>query len=91
MPKKYYTKEEFMNLCNINNRSRLHQLLFGFNQKKGDKIYNMDMIYSVLSNLNYEMAKRDTGKTIQELLETGECGTHIYDKYFTNANNYKYL
>lgn len=40
--KKYYTKEEFMNLCNINNRSRLHQILFGFNQKKGDKIYNIE-------------------------------------------------
>ena len=60
---------------------------------KGIKVdgCGMDMIFSVLSDLNYEMAKRDTGKTIQELLKTGECGTHIYDKYFTDANHYKYL
>ena len=51
----------------------------------------MDMVFSVLSNLNYEMAKRDTGKTIQELLKTKECGTHIYDTYFINANNYRTL
>jgi len=51
----------------------------------------MDMIFSVLSNFNYAMARHDTGKTIQELLKTKECGEHIYDKYFTNANNYKNL
>ena len=42
MSKKYYTKEEFMKMFNISNRSRLHQILFGFNQKKGAKIYNIE-------------------------------------------------
>ena len=48
----------------------------------------MDMIFSVLSNFNYAMATHDTGKTIQDLLKTKECGERIYDKYFFNANNY---
>jgi hypothetical protein len=47
----------------------------------------MDMVFSVVSNFNYAMARIDTGKSIQELLQTKECGEHIYDKYFTNANN----
>ena len=51
----------------------------------------MDMVFSVLSNLNYAMAKYDTGKTLQELLKTGECGVRIYDTYFINANRYKTL
>jgi len=34
------------------------------------------------------MAQKDTGKTLQELLKTKECGKHIYDTYFVNANNY---
>lgn len=48
----------------------------------------MDMIFSVLSQLNYKMAELDTGKTLQELLKTKECGERIYDNYFTDANNY---
>lgn len=51
----------------------------------------MDMVFSVLSNLNYMMAKYDTGKSIQELLKTGECGVRIYDNYFVNANHYTRL
>jgi len=51
----------------------------------------MDMIFSVLSNLNYTMAQVDTGKTIQELLQTKEFGVHIYDKYFFDANSYVML
>ena len=51
----------------------------------------MDMIFHVLSELNYAMARHDTGKTISELLETKECGERIYDTYFVNANNYQYL
>lgn len=49
----------------------------------------MDMIFSVLANFNYAMARFDTGKNIQELLKTRECGENIYDKYFINANNYQ--
>lgn len=30
MNKKFYTKEEFMQAVGINNRSRLHQILFGY-------------------------------------------------------------
>ena len=48
----------------------------------------MDMVFSVLSNFNYFAAQKDTGKTIQEMLKTGECGTHIYDKYFFDADRY---
>lgn len=48
----------------------------------------MDMVFHVLSSLNYAMAILDTGKTLTELLKTKECGEHIYDKYFCNANNY---
>jgi hypothetical protein len=48
----------------------------------------MDMIFSVLSNLNYAMAQLTTGKTINELLETKECGDKIYDDYFIDANGY---
>ena len=47
----------------------------------------MDMVFSVVSNFNYVAAEMTTGKTIQELLATGECGKHIYDDYFFNANN----
>lgn len=49
----------------------------------------MDMIFSVLSAFNYSMAMFDTGKNIQELLKTGECGERIYDKYFIDSNNYQ--
>ena len=42
-----------------------------------------DMIFSVLSNFNYEMAKLDT-----ELLDSKELGKNICDKHFTNASNY---
>lgn len=31
--KKFYTKEEFMKATGINNRSRLHQILFGYSSK----------------------------------------------------------
>lgn len=48
----------------------------------------MDMIFHVLSSLNYAMVQIDTGKTLTELLKTKECGEHIYDKYFFNANQY---
>jgi hypothetical protein len=51
----------------------------------------MDMVFSVLSNFNYAMARLDTGKSIQDLLKTGECGERIYDKYFFNANDYRTL
>jgi hypothetical protein len=51
----------------------------------------MDMVFSVISNFNYAMARRDTGKDIQKLLKSKECGDRIYDKYFTNANNYGQL
>lgn len=51
----------------------------------------MDMIFSVLSNFNYAMARQDTGKNIQELLKTEEYGKRIYDKYFFDANNYSSL
>ena len=51
----------------------------------------MDMIFHTLSNLNYEMARLDTGKNITELLQTKECGERIYDKYFFDANNYRYV
>ncbi len=46
----------------------------------------MDMIFHVLSSLNYAMAQLD-GK-YDELREKGE---RIYDNYFTDANNYIYL
>jgi len=29
--KKFYTKEEFMRIAEINNRSRLHQIISGYN------------------------------------------------------------
>ena len=48
----------------------------------------MDMAFSVLSDLNYTMARQDTGETIQELMESKECGERIYDKYFVDADNY---
>jgi hypothetical protein len=48
----------------------------------------MDMIFSVLSNLNYAMAEMTTGKTINELLKTKECGDRIYDNYFIDASGY---
>jgi len=48
----------------------------------------MDMIFHVLSNFNYAMATIDTNKTIQELLESKECGERIYDDYFFNADRY---
>ena len=48
----------------------------------------MDMVFSVLSNFNYSMARLDTGKNITVLLESKECGDRIYDKYFLDANNY---
>lgn len=48
----------------------------------------VDMIFSVLSNLNYEMAEMTTGKTTRELLETKECGERIYDNYFFDADRY---
>ena len=51
----------------------------------------MDMVFSVLSNLNYAMATHDTNKDISELLKTKECGERIYDTYFTNANRYNLL
>ena len=51
----------------------------------------MDMVFAVLSSLNYKMAQYDTGKTLQELHKTGECGERIYDKYFVNANHYRLL
>ena len=51
----------------------------------------MDMIFSVLSNFNYTMAKHDTGKSITELLKTKQCGERIYDNYFIDADNYKIL
>lgn len=62
--------------------------------KNHDLVVNgcgMDMIFSVLSNFNYAMARIDTGKDIQELLKTKECGERIYDQYFFNANNYNIL
>lgn len=49
----------------------------------------MDMIFSVLAEFNHAMTKFDTGKTLQELMQTRECGERIYDKYFINANNYQ--
>lgn len=52
----------------------------------------MDMIFSVLSNFNYAMAKRDTGKTTSELLGSKEFkGKRIYDNYFIDANNYQQI
>jgi hypothetical protein len=39
----------------------------------------MDMIFHVLSVLNYAYAQWKTGKSIQELLKTKEFGEHIYD------------
>jgi hypothetical protein len=51
----------------------------------------MDMVFQVLSSLNYAFAKHDTGKSIQELLKMKECGKRTYDKYFTNADNYRLL
>jgi hypothetical protein len=46
----------------------------------------MDMCFSVISNFNYLAAMHFTGKTIAELLKTKECGEHIYDDYFFDAN-----
>lgn len=67
----------------------------GYSQDKNHDLIvggcGMDMIFSVLSNFNYAMAKYDTGKSIQELLKSKECGEHIYDKYFINANDYRTL
>ena len=51
----------------------------------------MDMIFSVLSDFNYFAAQKDTGKTIRELLATKECGEHIYNKYFFDADRYRIL
>ncbi len=65
-------------------------LEMSYDPDKGIKIggCGMDMIFHILSNLNYAMAQKDTGKTLQELLATKECGEHIYDTYFVNANSY---
>lgn len=51
----------------------------------------MDMVFSVLSNLNYTMAQKDTGKTLEELLKMKECGERIYDRYYVNADHYQLL
>lgn len=51
----------------------------------------MDMTFKVLADLNYAMAQHDTGKTIQELFKTKECGERIYDNYFTDVNKRKSL
>lgn len=62
---------------------------------KGIKVggCGMDMVFSVLSNLNYKMATMDTNKTINKLLEDPKkpCGVRIYDDYFTDAENYQLL
>ncbi len=64
----------------------------GYSQDKNHDLIvggcGMNMIFSVLSNFNYAMAKYDTGKSITELLESKECGERIYDKYFINADQY---
>jgi hypothetical protein len=84
----YAHNPKFNELCSI---TYLVGIIAGYNfDKNGDLIVSgcgMDMVFSVVSNFNYAMAKLDTGKSIQELLQTKECGEHIYDKYFTNANN----
>lgn len=63
-----------------------------YDRRKNEGLFvrgcGMDMIFAVLSDFNYVMAKIDTGKDITELLKTKECGEHIYDKYFIDANNY---
>lgn len=61
--------------------------------KKGIKVdgAGMDMIFHLLSNLNYKMAILDTGKSIKELLDTKECGEFIYNNYYTDANKYIYI
>ena len=59
-----------------------------YDYTKGLKIdgCGMDMRFACISNLNYAMATTLTGKSIKELLESKECGEHIYDKFFFNAN-----
>ena len=45
----------------------------------------MDMLFAVLSNFNYAVAQLETGKTLTELLNSGEYG-RIYNDYFFDAN-----
>ena len=63
-----------------------------YDRRKNEGLFvrgcGMDMIFAVLSDFNYVMAKIDTGKDVMELLKTKECGDRIYDKYFRDANNY---
>jgi len=67
----------------------------GYNRDKNHNLIvggcGMDMIFSVLSNFNYAMAPLVTGKDLTVLLKTKECGEHIYDVYYINANNYKMI
>ena len=61
---------------------------YPYNPDKGLSVSGcgMDMIFHVLSSLNYAMARLD-GK-YDELKEKGE---RIYDNYFIDASNYTYL
>ena len=58
----------------------------------------MDMVFSVLSNLNYKMAQMDTGKQLQQLQNkkggytvNGKHYERIYDNYFIDADHYQLL
>lgn len=87
----YIKAPEYERLVNV---TFIIAKLTGYKLKEGRIVVTgggMDLIFNVLSNLNYIMARRDTGKTIQELLKTGECGVRIYDNYFVNADNYQLL
>lgn len=78
--------------CDLRHMTHLVGKITGYSTDKNHDLVvkgcGMDMIFHVLSNFNYAMAQRDTGKNIQELLETQECGERIYDDYFFNANRY---
>jgi hypothetical protein len=66
---------------------------YSYDSNKGIRVdgCGMDMIFHTLSNFNYFMAQKITGKTIQELIVTKECGERIYDNYFFDANSYRTL
>lgn len=66
---------------------------YPYDADKGLKVdgCGMDMVFHTLSNFNYFMAQKITGKTLQELMATKECGERIYDHYFFDADRYRTL
>jgi len=55
MNKKYYYKTEFMKAAGINSRQRLNQLMKGYENKKGGKVYKVKP--TLKKGLDYKKTK----------------------------------